>query len=483
MKLYRRLARSRGDEQRSSLPLGLDKWASFFNYAGSSYPFITGGTARADQERVDANFRGYVEGIYKRNGIVFACMETRRLLYSEARFKFRRERNGRPGELFGTPALTAIEKPWPGGTTRKLLSRVIQDVDLAGNAYTAQRPGGMRRLRPDWVSLILGSETGSEIDADIIGYAYLPGGPGSGEEIEILLPEHVAHITGPPDPTAKYRGISWLSAVIPEVLSDGAANSHKLNFFEQGATLGHVVTLGDDAKTPEKFKQWVEKFTHAHEGAMNAYKTLFLAAGADVKVIGSSPKDIDFKAIQGHDETRVCAAARVPPIIAGMSEGLESATYSNYGQARRAFADGTLRPMWGDAAESFGHILPAPAGAHLWYDDRWIAFLQEDVKDEAEIQQAQAITMRELVNAGFKPDTVKLFIQTGDSAVLEHSGLVSVQLQEPGAGSQPQLPAGDDTARSLQQYIVRRAGRGERLNAHDVQAYIDSTAVELPPAA
>lgn len=482
MALYRRRS-SVTAEQRAASPISMDEWASYFSYGGFDYPLIQGGTSSAVQEKVDATYRGYVEGVYKRNGIVFACMEARRLLYSEARFKFRRERNGRPGELFGTTALKPLEKPWPGGTTRKLLARVEGDVSLAGNSYSVLRAGGrIRRLRPDWVTLILGSESGSEIDADVIGYAYYPGGSGSGEEPEILLPEYVAHITGAPDPTARYRGMSWIGTVLSEVMTDAAANQHKLQFFEQGATLGHVVTLGDDAKTPEKFKQWVEKFSHAHEGAMNAYKTLFLAAGADVKVIGSSPKDIDFKSIQGHDETRVCAVARVPPIIAGMSEGLEAATYSNYGQARRAYADGWARPQWGDAAESFSNIIAAPAGAELWYDDRWIAFLQEDMKDEADIQMAQAVTMRELVNAGFEADTVKLFIQTGDSAVLTHTGLVSVQLQAPGAEAPPALPAGDEPARSLAQYIVQRAARGERLSATDVATYIDSTAVELPAA-
>jgi hypothetical protein len=57
-------------------------------------------------------------------------------------------------------------------------------------------------------------------------------------------------------------------------------------------------------------------------------------------------KQIDFKVTQGHGETRIAAAAGVPPIIVGLSEGLEAATYSNYGQARRRFADVTMRPLW-----------------------------------------------------------------------------------------------------------------------------------------
>jgi hypothetical protein len=62
-----------------------------------------GNTPGPGGEKIEANFRGYVDGAYKANGIVFACIAARQLLFSEARFQFRRLRFGRPGDLFGTP--------------------------------------------------------------------------------------------------------------------------------------------------------------------------------------------------------------------------------------------------------------------------------------------------------------------------------------------------------------------------------------------
>jgi hypothetical protein len=41
-----------------------------------------------------------------------------------------------------------------------------------------------------------------------------------------------------------------------------------------------------------------------------------------------------------------------------------------------------------------------PPGAELWYDDRDIPALQEDLKDEAEIQQTQANAIRTLTMLG-----------------------------------------------------------------------------------
>jgi hypothetical protein len=92
-----------------------------------------------------------------------------------------------------------------------------------------------------------------------------------------------------------------------------------------------------------------------------------------------------------------------------------------------------MRPLWRNVAGSLARIVDVPAGADLWYDDRDIPFLQEDQQDAAQIQQTQAITMRELINAGFEADSVVKAVLSEDYSLLAHSGLLSVQLQEPGA--------------------------------------------------
>jgi hypothetical protein len=436
MNLFTRLTRSDGEE-RAFAPITLDQWANYFSFNGNDY-VVQGGTPSSKGEPIEANFQGYVQGAYKSNGVVFACMAARQLLFSEARFQFRQLRGGRPGDLFGSPELAILESPWTNGTTGDLLTRMILDADLAGNFYGVRRGNAIRRLRPDWVTIVLGSSTGSEMDAEIVGYAYNPGGPGSGEDPIYLLPEQVAHFAPYPDPVAKYRGMSWLSPIVEEITADASATTHKRNFFENGAKLGYVVTLDPDGKlNPDAFKNWVETYKAGHEGSWNAYKTLFLAGGADVKTVGADLQQVDFKQVQGAGETRICAAARIPPIIVGVSEGLDSATYSNYGQARRAFADLTMRPMWRNAAHSMASIITVPASSELWYDDRDIPFLQEDVKDNADILATQSSAIATLVTAGFDPDAAVKAITSGDLKGVKHSGLYSVQLQEPGADTPP----------------------------------------------
>lgn len=413
-------------------------------YQGLTYGGLSGSQSLTQaHEDIPASFQGYVEGAYKANGIVFACCVARMLIFSEARFQYQRLRGGRPGELFGAPSLAVLEKPWPNGTTGELLSRAISDVDMAGNFYAARLDRtSITRMRPDWVTIMLGSKSGrrdwepGDLDTECIGYLYHPGGRSSGRDPIPLLPENVAHWAPIPDPTATYRGMSWVTPIVREVMGDKAAMEHKLKFFENGATVNLVVTVDKDVKG-EQFKQWVSVFKEAHDSRLNAYETVFLGGGSDMTAIGSDMKQIDFKTTQGHGETRVCAAARIPPIIVGLSEGLESATYSNYGQARRAFADGTMRPLWRGIAGALESIVPVPGDARLWFDARDVSFLQEDEKDAAEIQSTRASTISTLVDAGFTPESVVDAVNADDMDRLVHTGLFSVQLQPPGTVAAP----------------------------------------------
>lgn len=420
----------------------------FWDVEALRYGLFSGSTSwTGEREEIEHDFEGYVAGIYKRNGPVFALLAVRMLVFAEARFQYRRLRSGRPGDLFGDASLGVLERPWPGATTGDLLSRMIQDADLAGNAFVARRGERLRRLRPDWVTIITASREapdlpGWALDAEVIGYMYEPRGPG-GDDAVLLTPGEVAHFAPIPDPESNWRGMSWLTPVLREVSGDNAATTHKLKFFENGAS-PQVIASYDASIGPEKFAKFKELLDRQHAGADNAYKTMHLGGGADVKVVGADLRQLDFKSTQGAGETRLAAAAGVPPVIVGFSEGLAGSSLNegNFKAARRRFADGTLRPLWRNAAGSLARLLPVPAAAELWFDDRDIAFLREDREAAATIQQSKAQTIGRLVEVGYTPESVIGAVEADDFGLLVHSGLYSVQLQAPGAIQPPTPPGG-----------------------------------------
>lgn len=436
----------------------VDDYAAAYNsftYNGNYYPLSGIGIQQTlsgtRAEQITNSLEGYASSLYASNGVVFACMGVRMLVFSAARFVWQRLSGGRPSEMFGSRALSLLERPWPGGTTQDLLKQMIIDADLAGNSYWTLAPeGDLVRLRPDWTEIILEPRMvgGAELGWRRVGYRYTEGGPHSGKRSVGFTPREVAHFAPYPDPLAAYRGMSWLTPVVREVQADGLMNVHKRKFFENGAT-PNMVVKGITAANREEFDKIVAMLEANHSGVDNAYKSLYLTAGADATVVGSDLTQLDFKKVQGAGETRIAAAAGVPPVIVGLSEGLSGSSLNagNYGQARRRFADGTLHPLWMDAVGSLQQIIEPPSEAtRLWYDTRDVPFLREDRDAAAKIQQAQAGTMRQLIDAAFKPESVVAAVDAEDWSLLEHTGIPTVQVQNitppPKPGSQP---AADDT--------------------------------------
>src|SRR5713226_9725900 len=211
-----------------------DNYLQMF-YSGLQYPLMMPNlTIKGHHEDIGVGFASYTAGAYKSNGIVFACMLLRMMVFSEMRFQFRKfNKNRVPSDLWGNQELAILEHPWPNATTGDLVARASQDVDLAGNFYAVRERNTIKRLRPDWVTIIVGSlddpriELG-DMEAEVIGYLYHPGGYGSGKAPVPLQVSQVAHFAPIPDPVASFRGMSWLQPILREVMADSAATTHKL---------------------------------------------------------------------------------------------------------------------------------------------------------------------------------------------------------------------------------------------------------------
>lgn len=378
-----------------------------------------------------------------RNPIVAACVATRLLVFSEARLAWQPFSGGRPGNLFGNRDLALLESPWPTATTSDLLARMEVDASYYGNSYwvkersTAFNRDVLVRLDPN-DTVIVDADIGG-YGRQLIGYAVTDK---SGNPIATWSANEVAHYRPLPDPTHPFRGRSWLDAILPDLTADTEMTRYKTAFMKNAATPNLAVSL-DKEISPEAFDQFVELMDASHKGVDNAFKTLYLGGGADVKVVGANFEQLNLKNVQGGIETRVASAAGVPASIVGLSESMQGSSLNagNYTAARRRFSDGTIRPLWRSAAGALQMLLPVPGGARLWFDDRDISFCQEDVKDAADIKQVEAQAIRTLVDAGFEPETAVEAVRTGDYGLLTHSGLYSVQLQPPGPTQPPEQPA------------------------------------------
>jgi hypothetical protein len=316
-----------------------------------------------------------------------------------------------------------------------LLEQMEWHAGIGGTAFLYRDPStrSLRALRPDWVTVIIGSDQAPEeaataIDGEVVGYVYRPGGTG---RPVVLLPENVASWAPIPDPLSPWRGMSWLTPVLREMQGDYLATEHKLKFFENAGTPNMVFSL-DPTVTPEQLRDFKAATDDATAGVGNAYKNLYLGGGADVTVVGKDMAQLEFGATLAAGENRIAVASRVPAAILGVKEGLQGSTLNagNFGQARRAMADTWLFANLRSLCASLETLVTPPAGLRLWYDPQ-IPFLREDARDAAEINRTNATAIRSLADGGFDPDSVVAAVTANDMSLLVHTGRLSVQLQKP----------------------------------------------------
>lgn len=443
--------------------------ADSFAYGGVQYPVGAGPTqpmveqtlGNAKAEPIPDNFTGLIRGTYKANGVVFACMQARQLGFESVRFTWQRLSSGKPSEMFTTPALELLHRPWRGGTTQDLLARVIQDADLAGNAFWTRIDGELVRLRPDWVTVVSMPRMAASMldqnrlapvgDWQRIGYVYVEGGDVSRRDPVWLPVEDVAHFAPIPDPESNMQvGMSWLTPILREIQADGLMTRHRRKYFENGATPNMVIKHTPGAQM-DAIKRFAEQMASEYAGVENAYRMMHLYPGADATVVGNSLEQIQFEAVQAAGELRIANAARVPATVVGLMKGVETSSYNNWRWARRSFSDQLLHPLWQNAAGSFETLvdrdraaLPGASGVRLWYDPRDIPLLREDAKEASEIGEIQARTIRAYVDGGFTAESAKKAVMSNDLDLLVHTGMLSVQLQTPGADTTAPLQGSND---------------------------------------
>ena len=381
-------------------------------------------------EKITPEFQAYCEQAYASNGIVFAVQLARSSLFSEARFKFRALSDK---HLFGSPALSLLERPWPGGTTGELLSRMDQHASLAGQSFTRNAGDRLEQLRPDRVARILGElDDGSY---EIAGYGYDREGVGD-YLTEVYPASEVADWTPIPDPLSQFRGMSWLTPVVREIESDIAMTTHKSKFFDNAATPNLLVKLPFELKS-DQLDRYRDRLDARSAGVQNAWKSMVLDRGADATVIGQNFEEMAFTAVQAAGENRIAAAAGVPGIVVGLKEGLEAATYSNYVQAMRRFVDITMRQNWRSVCAALAKLVEVPAGAELWFDTTDIAALREGEQERATTAQTLANAAGELIRVGYDPSTVGPALTAGDFTLLVHTGAIPTALYPDGKAPEP----------------------------------------------
>jgi len=399
----------------------------------SGAALLTTSYGSPDRESILPSVTAWAQGAYGGTSVVFAAMVARIYVFCQAELKLQAKDDL---HLFTDQSLQRLQEPWPDAGTTELLARMELDAGIAGNAYIWEPPGEdlLVRLRPDWTTIV------SEIVPVAGGGWYrrktglwheppkgTAGAPGAG----FLVPaEEVAHWAPQPDPTASFRGMSWLTPVYREIQGDSGLADYKIKYLEHAATPNLLIKYSQKL-SPGTVDAIRERMQARYAGPANAFKTLVLDQGADSTVIGNSLAQMDFSNVMQAGSDRILAASSVPGVLVGL-EPLRGAG-RGYQESVQKFANMWARPSWQQACQVLSKFVPGlPGGARLWYDTANIQLLQDGEMERAQAALVRAQALLAHVQAGYDRDSAVKAVNSGDVTQLKTA-----------AAPAPAVPAGN----------------------------------------
>ena len=267
--------------------------------------------------------------------------------------------------------------------------------------------------------------------------------------IERIPVENVVHFRNGLNPANPRMGLAPIKAALLNVFTDTEVSQWVAalcrNMAIPGVVLNPTEMIGMSPEKAENIKQvWKRKF-----GGDNRGEPLMLDFPATVTTLGFNPADMDFSAISAVAETRISGALGIPAIVAGLYAGLDSSTYNNLDNLRKAAFEESLIPTWyAFAAHLTAQLLPdftrnqEIENVVVGFDTSEIRALQENQSEKEqraiEALMAGVATINETrAQFGYDP------IDNGDYTYLPNSVTIVGDMEDVQEMEEPEEPEED----------------------------------------
>ncbi|NIQ89325.1 MAG: phage portal protein [Deltaproteobacteria bacterium] len=356
------------------------------------------------------------------------------------------------------PLAQLVNRPNPHQSWPEFQGQGVVYLNISGNNFTLldrprqnALPEAMYNMRPDRVFIVPGrTEDGTYT---VLGYIYVPEGKAAfgqmtgQERLELLregailpiMPQDMMHVKlpNPGDPLEGMgEGLSPISPMARSADVDNAVTHFLKLFFDRGVMVPGLLS-SDNPLRENDIARFKQRWKEAYGGYQRWAEEIIVAdRGIKYQRLGLTFDEMGFDGIDERDESRITGPFGVPPILIGARVGLKHATYSNYGEARRAFWQDTMVPESKLFEAEYQYYLQSKDGAFVAYDYGDVPALQEVALDQRTAWRmdftAGAITREEYrQKIGMPPEA-------------EGDYLIPLNLIEMPAGVAVALPAQDE---------------------------------------
>jgi HK97 family phage portal protein len=276
---------------------------------------------------------------YQKNSALFACVSALTFAFPEPPLLITQD--GEP--LLQNPLRRLLTNPNPLMGEAELMMYTMEYMALGGNAYWYKVRSGAGRVVELWpyhVGHILPVPGG---DNWIARYEF-----DSGDGIKRPIPtEDIIHFKWPAiDPKQPWMAQPPILAAARETDTDSEATHYLYALLKNDAVPRTAIEYPPEADITRQEELRIKEQWRERYGGDNRGDVAILTGGGKINRLSLNLQELAFEALSTIPETRIAAALRVPPIVAGLNAGLQRSTFANYGEARKAFTQDTLVPLW-----------------------------------------------------------------------------------------------------------------------------------------
>lgn len=331
---------------------------------------------------MEPSFRALVRDGYRVNSAVFACISALAFAFCEPKLRVYRETETGKERVLEHPLAKLFKQPNAQMGMLELLVMTMIYLAIGGNAYWLKVRSAAGRVVELWVlsdALITPVPGGDKL---VSHYEF--GGAGANKTDRIETSE-IVHFKWLIDPLKPWRGIAPLAAAAREVDTDNEVSRYLYTLLKNDA-IPRIALVApadqfiDDDKYERMRKRWIERY-----GGENRGMPAVLEGGVDVKQLSLDITQMAFESLHGVPETRIAAALRVPPIVAGLGAGITGATFANQTGMDKAFTQRTIVPLWRMVEEELSADMLPEFGAEpnliVAFDTSAVVALQEDLNN------------------------------------------------------------------------------------------------------
>lgn len=317
---------------------------------------------------------------YRDNAAVYSVIRTLTTAFSEPELDVVIDGERAPEH----PLRRLFSQPMERFSETQLWSRVAFHLCTGGNTYILKlrsRNGAVVGLRPIPEAAITRVSAGG-----VLQYYTITLATGASENIVLDDVIHVPFVL--PDGSDESIGLCPLVPALLDVRTDSEATRYLYAVLKNDAVPRLV--LQTDTQLSEKARALLKQSIEENYGGANRGRPMLLEEGLTASRISLSLQELALEQLRSVPEARICSVYGVPPELVGVNVGLTNSTYSNKREARRAFVENMLVPLWRYVADSIENGLRAEYGDEfqLAFNTAQVAALQEN----REIVEQRAIT-------------------------------------------------------------------------------------------